>query len=480
MQNKNATYQIMGKLTGMVAALMLLLAMAFLSSCRNNNDFFTAKNSLKYSADTVWFDTVFTRVPGSTYPISVTQIFSIKNPEKLAVNANFQLGGGTNSAYRMSIDGISGTQINDIEIGASDSVFVFVQCKLEANNNTQPLLVMDSIISSVGGHQSNVKLAAYGWDAHYYRDTIFESNITISDNQKPTVILGYLGVDEGATLTIKAGVQLFASAQTKIYIAGTLDIQGTAAQRVSIRGDKPVWDPQFLPNQWGGIHILVGSINNSIQYADITNATIGVRVGSLPVNGTTGLKISNTRIQYSGQASLAGIKADIQATNCLFADAGSYSFLGLLGGNYAFNHCTFTEYSGFSSRTDGHFAATNTLRDGNGKLLNHAPLNLTLYNSIVDGPQKEELQFDQTTLNVFNIRLENNLLKSLNPKSIITYPNFFNKTTGFVDVQRGNYQTDSTAFGYKKAGTFGSPATIDLLGKTRKSQPDLGCYEKLP
>lgn len=85
---------------------------------------------------------------------------------------------------------------------------------------------MDSIISSVGGHQSNVKLAAYGWDAHYFRDTIFESNITISDNQKPTVILGYLGVDQGATLTIKAGVQLFASAQTKIYIAGTLDIQG--------------------------------------------------------------------------------------------------------------------------------------------------------------------------------------------------------------------------------------------------------------
>ncbi|MSP09823.1 MAG: hypothetical protein EXR23_05615, partial [Flavobacteriaceae bacterium] len=204
MQNKNATYQIMGKLTGMVAALMLLLAMAFLSSCRNNNDFFTAKNSLKYSADTVWFDTVFTRVPGSTYPISVTQIFSIKNPEKLAVNANFQLGGGTNSAYRMSIDGISGTQINDIEIGASDSVFVFVQCKLEANNNTQPLLVMDSIISSVGGHQSNVKLAAYGWDAHYFRDTIFESNIAISDNQKPTVILGYMGIEQGATLTIKA------------------------------------------------------------------------------------------------------------------------------------------------------------------------------------------------------------------------------------------------------------------------------------
>ena len=461
-------------------ALIVLLMTAFLSSCRNNNDFFTAKNSLQYSEDTVWFDTVFTRVPGSTYPISVTQIFSIKNPEKLPVSANFQLGGGANSPYRMSVDGISGVQINNVEIGGRDSVFVFVQCKLEANNNIQPLLVMDSIISSVGGHLSNIKLAAYGWDAHYYRDTIFGTDITFSDNQKPTVILGYMGVDQGATLTIKPGVQVFASAQTKIYVAGTLDIQGSATQRVSIRGDKPVWDPQFLPNQWGGIHFLVGSINNKIQFADITNATIGIRVDSLPINGSTGLKISNSRIQYSGQACLAGITADIQATNCLFADAGSYSFLGLLGGNYAFNHCTFSEYSGFSSRTDGHFAATNTLRDGNGKLINHAPLNLSVFNSIVYGPLKEELQFDQTTLNVFNINLENNLLKSLNPKSVITKPNFFNKTAGFVDIQRGNYQTDSTAFGYKKAGIFGSPVTNDLLGKTRKSQPDLGCYEKLP
>lgn len=480
MNARSATYPYMRKLNGLIASLILLFSITILSNCRNNNDFFTSKNSLQYSTDTVWFDTVFTRVPGSTYPISVTQIFSIKNPEKLAVSANFRLGGGANSAYRMSIDGISGTQINDIEIGAKDSVFVFVQCKLEANNNTQPLLVMDSIISSVGGHLGNVKLAAYGWDAHYFRDTIFGSNMTFADDKKPTVILGYMGVDQGATLTIKPGVQLFASAQTKIYIAGTLNIQGTASQRVTIRGDKPIWDPQFLPNQWGGIHFLVGSVNNIIQYADITNATIGVRVDSLPVNGTTGLKISNTRIQYSGQASLAGITADIQATNCLFADAGSYSFLGLLGGNYVFNHCTFSEYSGFSSRTDGHFAATNTLRDGNGKLLNHAPLNLSVYNCIVDGPLKEELQFDQTNLNIFNISIENNLLKSQNPKSVVTKPNFFNKTPGFVDVKRGNYQTDSTAYGYKKAGTFGSPVTIDLLGKTRKSQPDLGCYEKLP
>ena len=489
MQDKNATYQFVGKLNGMVAALMLLLAMAFLSSCRNNNDFFTAKNSLKYSADTVWFDTVFTRVPGSTYPISVTQIFSIKNPEKLAVSANFQLGGGANSAYRMSIDGISGTQINDIEIGASDSVFVFVQCKLEANNNTQPLLVMDSIISSVGGHRSNVKLAAYGWDAHYYRDTILDQNTIWEDDGKPFVIVGYLGVSEGKTLNINRGVKVYSSypyldkngnLMSTIYVFGTLKINGSEQNRVKMLGNNLYSEFNTKPNQWGGIHILVGSVNNSIHYADITNATIGVRVDSLPVNGSTGLKISNTRIQYSGQASLAGITADIQATNCLFADAGSYSFLGLLGGNYAFNHCTFSEYSGFSSRTDGHFAATNTLRDGNGKLLNHAPLNLSVYNCIVDGPQKEELQFDQTTLNVFNIRLENNLLKSLNPKSIITYPNFFNKTAGFVDVQRGNYQTDSTAFGYKKAGTFGSPVTIDLLGKSRKSQPDLGCYEKLP
>jgi hypothetical protein len=185
-------------------------------------------------------------------------------------------------------------------------------------------------------------------------------------------------------------------------------------------------------------------------------------------------------VQYCGQACLLGITAHIDATNCLFADAGSYTFLGLLGGKYAFNHCTFGEYSGIASRTDGHFAITNTLRNGNGVLLKHTSLDCQMYNSIVYGYNKEELEIDQTNLSPFNFNAENNLLKSQNPNGILVKPNTLNKDPKFLDTDRGNYQIDSTSAAYKKATTFGTPIPIDLLGNTRKSLSDLGCYEKLP
>jgi hypothetical protein len=468
-----------------IAALFLLLCMG---GCKPEQ-FFTSNNTLIYSKDTVWFDTVFTRKTGSTYPISVTKIISIKNPESLPVKANFKLAGGEASQFRVAIDGESGTQINNIEINGKDSVFVFVQCKLEPNNTNLPSIVLDSLIADVNGKTTNTKLAAYGWDANYYHDTIFDQNITWINNGKPYVIVGYLGVAQGATLTINAGVSVYSSYPyrdvngnllSSIYVFGTLKINGTAQNRVKMLGNNLYSEFNFKPNQWGGIRFLVGSTNNKIQFADITNATISIRVDSLPINAQNNLTLQNTRVQYCGQACLLGITAHIDATNCLFADAGSYTFLGLLGGKYAFNHCTFGEYSGIASRTDGHFAITNTLRNGNGVLLKHTSLDCQMYNSIVYGYNKEELEIDQTNLSPFNFNAENNLLKSQNPNGILVKPNTLNKDPKFLDTDRGNYQIDSTSAAYKKATTFGTPIPIDLLGNTRKSLSDLGCYEKLP
>ena len=89
--------------------LLLLFIASWLMGCRAER-FYNEKNTLAFSQDTVWFDTVFTRKPGSTYPISVTKIVSIKNPENLPVKANFILAGGAQSQFRVSIDGESGLE----------------------------------------------------------------------------------------------------------------------------------------------------------------------------------------------------------------------------------------------------------------------------------------------------------------------------------------------------------------------------------
>lgn len=462
-----------------IASLTILLVLSLLGGCAKER-FFANPTTLHYGTDTVWFDTVFTRDPNSQYPISVTRITTLKNKEKLPVKANLELRGGSNSPFRINVNGFAGTLLNDIEILPGDSVFVFIQCKLTANNQTLPMLVLDSLIATVNGASSKLMLAAYGWDAHYLRRPIITSNTSWDDKTKPYVIIDTLFVAENNTLTINSGVQIFASAYTPMYIAGTLNILGKAEERVRIRGDKPTFIPSILPNQWTGIHFLKGSKNNTIQFADITNAAVGVRVDSFYTAGQPVVKLENTKIQFCGQICLLGITGGIEATNCLFADAGSYTFLGFLGGDYTFNHCTFAEYSGFTGRQNGSFGFTNTQRDGLGNLLNWDNLNLTVYNSIIYGYNKEEIQFDQTTKADFNISANNNIVRSQNPQSILGTSNFFNQSPKFLDATQNNYSLDTLSPAIGKGIVFKNAITQDILGNQRKSTPDLGCFERKP
>jgi hypothetical protein len=177
---------------------------------------------------------------------------------------------------------------------------------------------------------------------------------------------------------------------------------------------------------------------------------------------------------------LIGVSTNIKATNCLFADVGSYTFLAYLGGNYVFNHCTFAEYSGINTRQQGHLAITNTQRDPNGVLLKWKDLDFTLTNSIVDGPMIDEIFIDNVTKAIFNVNSNYNLLKTKDPQKLFNEPfNYFNKKSiGFIDVSIGNYGIDSTSFGIGKAGLSNPINIVDITGKSRKNPCDIGAYEK--
>lgn len=456
--------------------LLILTSTMILTSCIKEPSFLNNAN-LKFSNDTVYFDTIFTRKPGSTYPISVTKLLSIKNSENQWVKANFNLMGGKNSPFKINIDGISGPTIQEIEIAPNDSVFLFVQCALEANNQTQPSLIIDSLVATVGSKSEKLILAAYGWDAHYIKDSILPNNGSWNDKIKPYVIIGNAYIAPNQNFTIKEGVQVFASAQTVFYVFGNLNMEGSKEFRIKIRGDKPVFQTSLYPNQWGGFYFAPGAKGN-IYYSDITNATIGLRADSSNLDNSFNVVLKQTKIQFCGQACLAGYNGSIFAENCLFADAGSYSFLALLGGDYTFNNCTFTEYSYFNSRQEGHVAITNTLRDGNGVLLNSKELNITFSNNIVWGYLTDEIIIDKVSNTPFELNSFNNVLKTKNSLAIFDpSKNIFNKNPRFTDINTNLYKIDSLSSAYQSAD-FSSASKFDLLGENRKIKPDIGCFEK--
>lgn len=447
-----------------------------ISSCVKSPEF-AQNESLEWSNDTVYFDTIFTRQSQTgNYPISVTKILSVKNPSALWVNANFEVAGGDQSSYKINVDGLSGSKINNIEIAPNDSVFVFVQCALEANKETQPALVLDSIWARVGTRNSKIMLAAYGWDAHYVRDSIIPNNTVWSDASKPYVIIDGAYVAPNSKWTWKEGIQVYASARSGIYVYGEFNIEGSKEARVSIQGDKPVFSSKTLPNQWYGIYFAPGGKGN-IKYGDITNASFGVRTDSLAQGNAPSIRLSNTRIQYCGQTCLVSLSGGIEAENCLFADAGSYTFLGYFGGWYNFNHCTFADHSQIAIRRDGHFGMTNTLRDGNGYLLDVKNLTFSIENSIIWGNRMDEVALDKVDQADFNFNSSFTLFRTKNEEEIIPKTtNYFNLDPLFEDHEIGNFSLTTTSPALEKANPA-SGLSVDLFGNSRGNPADIGAIE---
>jgi hypothetical protein len=452
--------------------LLLVLSVAACS----RDSIYLGREGLALSEDTIRFDTVFTRLPGTGYPLSVTKIFQIRNPFNQIVKTNIRLAGGSNSPFRLNINGRNTSELRDYEIGPRDSIFLFVQCTLEANNQFNPALVTDSILLETNGRKQQIQLEAWGWDAHYFRRAVLPCGTVWADRDKPYVLLDTIIVPQSCSLTIKDGVKVYCGIRTSLYVLGTLKVQGTAARPVSIQSDKVAYRFRHNAGLWNGIHFLRGSTNNVLEYAIISQGLIGLRVDSLPENNNPNLILKNCRVMHHGVAGLLGITAKVYAENTLFADCGSFTFYGLLGGDYDFRHCTFASYNSGAGRREPHVAVTNTLRDGNGNLLDARDVKSYFVNNIIYGPLEDEIGFDNSNNAAFNHFLEYNLIRT-KLTQLNNNQNILNKDPKFLSLSNHDYGLDTLSPAKDKAVMLSPPIDFDVLGRLRSFPPDLGAFE---
>ena len=96
----------------LLSVLVLIFLCGFLllnTGCRKNK--LTTNGHLEFSIDTLVFDTVFTTV-GST-----TEQFKIYNRNTRPINIDeVELMGGSNSPFRINLDGISATTHENIQL----------------------------------------------------------------------------------------------------------------------------------------------------------------------------------------------------------------------------------------------------------------------------------------------------------------------------------------------------------------------------
>lgn len=469
-----------------------LLAAILFGSCRKTTISTDPGAQLVFELDTLRFDTVFTGRG------SATRFFKVFNPNSQTVNVSeIRLDGANSSVFRLNVDGFSQNSVNNIEIAAEDSLWIFCELTIDPDDQSNAFVLKDSIVFETNGNIQQVQLEAFGQNANYigesgkiYNLSCDESNWTDS---KPYVILGFAIVDS-CDLTIAPGTRVHFQGgrvedQDLILPSGVLFVTpnaslkalGTLDQPISFRTDRI--EPEFadVPGQWGGIWLFEGSTGNQIDHARIRNAVVGVRVDS-----AANLDISNTWIYENAGSGIAARHAEVNGENLLIFDCSSFNVQMEFGGQYDFKHCTFVNYSvnQFVSHADPILRISNYWiqedANGNRSLLENEG-NLNIANSIIHGTRPEEIVLDnpEDVAEALNFNFEHCLIKAdtLNTNSFINP--IINEDPMFVDIFDLNYRLDTLIAPSVNAGSENlmPPVPFDLDGNARMDIPDIGCYE---
>lgn len=436
--------------------------------------------SISFSTDTIFFDTVFTDV-GST-----TAYLTIHNPydDFLKINS-IGLGKGPSSQFRLNINGQSTNLARNLELAPKDSLFVLVEVTVNPNSVNAPFVVTDSLVCNINGKSQDVKLRAWGQNAHYI-DGRYNGHIQTSTwtADQPYLIYNSMQIDSLQTLTIEAGTKIYLHKDSYIIAKGRLDIQGTFDAPVVIQGDRLEESYQDVPGQWGNIILADGSGVHQVKWAEIRNGIIGFQIGSQSSSQKPALIIENSKIENMNYAGLFALTASIQAKNCLISNCGFYSMAILAGGSYQFEHCTFANYWTHGQRTEPSVVLSNNFTSANGQSIKYDLIKAQFSNCIIYGDNDNELLLSNDQAVPFNYHFENSLL-NLDEDFEIDLDHFtdvlVNKDPLFIDNRNRDFQLDtlSPALNSGKFST-GQSAELDLNNWSHILDllPDMGAYER--
>lgn len=455
---------------------------------------------LHFSCDTLSFDTVFTTIPSRTLSFYV-----YNNNDRALKISSVRLGRGQDSYFRFNFDGRlpgDANLLEDIEIKANDSLFVFVELTVDPNETDFPVFYMDSMVFITNGQTQDVKLVTYGQDAIIFKGGSLTVNTTFTAD-KPYLFFGNFFVNEGITLTLDAGTHLYFHDKANLVVNGNLVSNGTLENPVEMRTDRfdkmPDEDKtpyDYMPGQWGGIYLQNSKGSYLLNYTKIKNCDIGiVLVGD--ASNQPSLKVTNSVIHSMTQYGIYAQYGKLEISNTEISNCGT-SCLYILGGESYVVHTTIANYYTWGTRENPSLVIANYILNGN--LLYLFPITSSVVeNSIVYGNLNTEiaLQKDTFTNATYNVLVSNTLLKARKTERDeyynIIWSNSVNglalSDTVFMNVSirdiktNGyyNFQLDQKSMARGKANkAVAGRFPTDLLGKNRlfDGYPDLGAYEK--
>ena len=467
-------------------SVILITGLGTLTSCSDEETYTNSPNlSLVFSQDTLTFDTVFTDIGSST------QWLKVFNPNSDGVRiSNIKLASEGKSGFYINVDGQSGLSFDNVDIAHKDSVFVFVEVKVDPTDNDSPVLIEDSIVFSFqnGVHQC-VHLIAYGQDV-IILDGIVVNNDTNLTSNRPYLIYDSLVVTEGCTLTLEEGTKLYFHSKTSLIVHGTLHSKGTLEKPVMMRGDRLDHMFDYLPYdrldaQWGGVYISKTSNNNILDYTDIHSGSYGIYCDGTDEEQCK-ITLTNSIIHNVAGSGLRLTCCKAYVANSQISNAKSYC-VDILGGTSEFIHCTIAQFYPWK-QYEAAVLFSNTRNDSIVDLHN-----VSFHNCYITGAQEDEIygkkagesEFSDA---LFNYHFENCVLATVIDESdtnfiSCTLDTLENHGDNFRMIDTENYIYDFRLDSASVARSKSSEQYIDLYPNDRsgiarqRGNIDAGCYQ---
>lgn len=481
-----------------IICLSLVFISILFSSCNADETISTdAGARLEYSLDTVAFDTVFTSIG------SATKTLKIINPNKDGIRIDKIAPKAENSPFRFNVDGIAGSNFADVVVPGEDSIYIFIEVTVDPDQDVSvsPFFIEDALTIDYNGNSDAVELIAWGQNANYFPSfqgqglttlTTCKLNDLVWDDPKPYVLYGILVIDS-CNLIIPAGARIhvwggLARAEVNgntiqyndgllVFGAnGSLEIQGTAENPVTISGTRLEASFAKERGQWSGIRALAGS-SLDIAFATIEHPNVGIYADSGSV-----VRLNNTIIQHTGAEGIVGVSANISAQNSLIHNNSSHSFASVFGGQYDFKYCTLANYGNNASSV----RLLNFRCDADNSCFAF-PLQADFTNCIIAGSQADELIMEDALPgeDFFKYSFKNCILRYKDLGTKEPFLDFESTLTDCINLQLSDslfinesedYHLSPASIAIGKAIPLQDIAT-DLENNQRDDTPDIGCYE---
>ncbi len=463
--------------------LFALLVALFTAACMDDNFSTNPAHLLTLSTDTIQFDTIFTTIGTATQQ---TKVYNKNNQDLLLTSV--RLAGGGDSPFYINVDGRSGTSFSNLEIAASDSLYLFIGANIDPLDEDNPILVYDSIVFNTAYNQQVIHLVAYGQDVVIYRNYEITADTTFTAN-RPYLVYDTLTVAANVTLTVEAGATIHFHDLATLQVHGTLLANGTLGNQIALRGDR--LDNLFdnlpyddLAGQWDGVRFYDTSFGNVLSHTYMRGSTNGITIDSTSYTPTK-LTIANSIIHNASNNLVTSINASLDIYNSQLSNAGGAVLL-LIGGTATIVHCTIANYYNYDYISSPILMMQNYLSDLSTGITTSYPMSVALYNTIIYGtPTDVQLNNYEDGSIQFDHLFDHCLLKSDgedDEQFISTLwasdPQF--RTTGEEYVF--DYRLDSLSVA-RNAGNAEvaqiAPFDVDMLGNSRtiNAQPDLGAYQ---